>query len=153
MLVDIVSKNGSMLLNVLQRPDGSIDDETRWILEEIAGWSAIAGEAVHGTRPWRVYGEGDGMVAIDGFREEQVAWNSSDYRFTRKGNTLYAFLLAPPENRVAVVKSLAEGERVGRVKLLGAGECGFSQAYGALTVKLPDDLPTQYTNVLALEMA
>ena len=152
MLVDIVSKNGSMLLNVLQRPDGTIDDETRWILEEIAGWHAVAGEAIHGTRPWRVFGEGDSTVAIDRFREEQVAWNSSDYRFTAKGTTLYAFVLAPPENRVAVVKSLAEGEHVARVRLLGAGECGFAQAYGALTVKLPDELPTKYTNVLALEL-
>ncbi|MDR0562826.1 MAG: alpha-L-fucosidase, partial [Spirochaetaceae bacterium] len=53
MLVDIVSKNGTMLLNILQRPDGSIDDETRFILIEMASWVSICGEGVYGTRPWR----------------------------------------------------------------------------------------------------
>lgn len=152
MLVDIISKNGTMLLNVLQRPDGTIDEEERWILEELSGWFAIAGEAVYGTRPWRRFGEGDSMVAIEGFKEEQVAWNSSDFRFTVKGKTLYAFMLAAPRNRVAVVKSLTESEQVASVRLLGAGECKFSQAFGALTVKLPDALPTEYTNVLAIEL-
>jgi len=152
MLVDIVSKNGNMLLNILQKPDGSIDDEARYLLGELADWFAINGEAIYDTRPWRHYGEGDSSVVIEGFREEKVAWNSSDFRFTQKDNTLYAFLLAPPENRVAVVKSLTENERVTAVKLLGAGDCAFSQAFGTLTVKLPDELPTAYTNVLALEL-
>lgn len=152
MLVDILSKNGTMLLNVLQRPDGTIDDETRWLLEELAGWFSIAGEAVYGTRPWRLSGEGDSRVTIDGFREEQVAWTPSDFRFVRKGSTLYAFLLAVPESRVSVIKSLTERERVSSVRLLGSGTCRFSQAFGALTVKLPEELPTDYTNVLALEL-
>lgn len=152
MLIDIVSKNGNMLLNILQRPDGSIDKETHWLLDEIAEWFAIAGEAIHGSRPWRHYGEGDSSVKIDGFKEDQVVWNSSDFRFTKKGNTLYAFMLAVPENRVTVIKSLADSERVGRVSLLGAGTCEFSQAFGVLTVKLPHELPTNYTNVLAVEL-
>ncbi|MFW6368738.1 MAG: alpha-L-fucosidase [Spirochaetota bacterium] len=153
MLVDIVAKNGSMLLNVLQRPDGTIDDETRWVLEELATWIAIGGEGIYGTRPWRVYGEGDSMVTINGFQETQVAWNSSDIRYTCKGNTLYAFLMAAPDNRVAVLKSLTESDKVMSVRLLGAGGCEFSQAFGTLTVKLPERLPTGYTNVLAIELA
>ena len=82
MLIDIVSKNGTMLLNVLQRPDGTIDDEARYILEELATWFPICGEAIYGTRPWRVFGEGDTRVTIDGFTENKTEWNSSDYRFT-----------------------------------------------------------------------
>jgi alpha-L-fucosidase len=152
MLIDIVSKNGNLLLNILQKPDGSIDDETRYMLGELADWFAINAEAIYGTRPWREYGEGDSTVVIDGFKEDKVAWNSSDYRFTQKGNTLYAFMLAAPENRVTVVKSLTEAERVKGVKLLGAGDCEYSQAFGTLTVKLPDDLPTTYTNVLAIDL-
>lgn len=85
MLVDIISKNGTMLLNVLQKPDGSIDDEARFILEELAKWFPVCGEAVYGTRPWRVFGEGDTRVVIDGFREDKTEWNASDYRFTKKG--------------------------------------------------------------------
>ncbi|MEI6425413.1 MAG: alpha-L-fucosidase C-terminal domain-containing protein, partial [Lentisphaerota bacterium] len=68
------------------------------------------------------------------------------------GKTLYAFLLKAPENRVAVLKSLKDSEKVTSVKLLGGGKCKFSQSFGVLTVKLPDDMPTQYSNVLAIEM-
>ena len=152
MLIDIVSKNGSMLLNVLQRPDGSIDEEAQWLLEEIAGWFAVAGEAIHGTRPWRQFGEGDSRAPVEGFKEDKVVWNVSDVRFTVKGKTLYAFLMEAPENRVAVLKSLTETDKVKSVKLLGAGECKFSQAFGVLTVKLPEQLPTKYTNVLAIDL-
>lgn len=153
MLIDIVAKNGNMLLNILQRPDGAIDEETQYLLKELAGWFAICGEAIHGTRPWRQLGEGDSRVATEGFKEDRVAWNSSDIRFTTKGKTLYAFLLRAPDNRVAVVKSLTEGDRVTSVRLLGGTQCPFSQSFGVLTVRLPAELPTQYVNVLALSLA
>lgn len=153
MLIDIVSKNGCMLLNILQRPDGTIDEETTWLLGEMAGWFEICGEAVHGTRPWRAFGEGDSRVVIKGFTEDQVPWNSSDYRFTRKGGNLYAFMMRAPENRVAVIKTLSEEEKVASVRLLGAGDCPFQQAFGALTVKLPRNLPTPYTNCLEVVLA
>lgn len=91
-------------------------------------------------------------MLIEGFKEEQVAWNSSDYRFTTKGNTVYAFMLCPPENRVAVVRSFQRDECVGSVSLLGHGECAFSQNFGVLTVEMPDHLPTKYTNTLAIEL-
>ena len=152
MLVDIISKNGCMLLNVLQRPDGTIDAETRFILEELAKWFAVCQEGVYGIRPFRVFGEGDTRVLIEGFREDKTEWNSSDFRFTRKGNTVYAFMLKAPENRAAVIKSLKPEEKVRSVRLLGAGNVEFSQYCGVLTVKLPENLPTEYVNCLALEM-
>ena len=58
MLVDIVSKNGNLLLNVVQRPDGSLDAEVEQMLAQLAAWTAVNGEAIYGTRPWLVYGEG-----------------------------------------------------------------------------------------------
>ena len=152
MLIDIVAKNGCMLLNILQKPDGTIDDESRYLLRELADWFAICGEAIHGTRPWRRFGEGDSRVVIAQFKEEKVVWNSSDFRFTCRGNTLYAFLFRVPENRIAVLKSLDEQDRVAAVNLLGAGPCAFGQNFGVLTVKLPDALPTKYPNVLAIEL-
>lgn len=152
MLVDIISKNGTMLLNVLQRPDGSIDDEARFILEELAGWFAVCSEGVYGTRPWRSFGEGDTKVLIEGFREDKTQWNASDFRFTKKGNTLYAFLMKAPENRVCVLKSLTEREKVKSVRLLGGKEVSFAQNFGVLTVSLPQVLPTVYTNCLAIEL-
>jgi alpha-L-fucosidase len=151
-LVDIISKNGTMLLNILQKPDGSIDDETVYILEELAEWFAVCGQGVYGTRPWREYGEGDTKVVIEGFKEEKTNWNSSDYRFVSKGSTLYAFILNPADNRTAVIKSLGESDKVKSVKLLGGEELPFSQSFGVLTVKLPEVLPTKYTNCIAVEL-
>ena len=152
MLIDIVAKNGSMLLNILQLPDGSIDEESVWILEELADWFSVAGEAIYSTQPWRHFGEGDARVQIEGFKEDAVAWNSSDYRFTKKGNTLYAFLMAAAETRVAVIKSIPASDKVVSVKLLGAGDCPYTDSFGVISVKLPETLPTRYTNVLALEL-
>lgn len=151
MLIDIISKNGTMLLNILQRPDGSIDDETVYILEELASWFRVCSEGVYGTRPWRVYGEGDTKVLIEGFKEVETQWNSSDFRFTTKGKNLYAFMLKASEKRVAVIKSLGEQDKAVSVRLLGGEKLPFTQSYGILTVKLPQQLPTKYTNCLAIE--
>ena len=153
MLVDIISKNGTMLLNILQRPDGTIDEWERWTLEEIASWFAVASEGVYGTRPWRVFGEGDSRVVIDGFRESQVAWGSSDWRFTCKGSDVYCFMMHAPDDRVAVVKSFTESDKITKVTLLGYGGVSFAQSFGKLTVRLPDTLPTKYTNCLKITLA
>ncbi len=150
MLIDIVSKNGQLLLNIVQRPDGTLDEECLYTLAELAKWFSVCAEGIYGTRPWRVFGEGDSRVVIEGFREDKVAWNSSDFRFTKKGDQVYAFMLCPPENGVCVIKSFLPGEKVKAVRLLGEGSVPFSQSFGVLTVKLPDTLPTKYTNCLAI---
>lgn len=152
MLVDIIAKNGTMLLNVLQRPDGTIDEEAKYILEELGKWFKLCGEAVYGTRPFRIYGEGDTKVVIQGFREDKTEWNSSDYRFTAKDGALYAFIMKAPESRIAVVKSLLPEEAVKGVSLMGFGPVEYAQNYGVLTVKLPQALPTEYTNCLRIEL-
>ena len=125
MLVDVVSKNGTMLLNILQRPDGSVDDEMLYILNELASWTSCCGEA--------------------------VAWTETDFRFTSKGNTVYAYIMKAPQNRVSVIRSFALDEKITSVRLLGAGEVPYSQNFGMVTVKLPDTLPTAYANCLAIE--
>jgi len=151
MLVDIVSKNGTMLLNILQRPDGSVDDETLYLLNELASWTSCCGEGLYGTRPWRTFGEGLSKVHIEGFREEEVAWTDTDFRFTSKKNIVYAFIMKVPQNKTAVIKSFSDEEKIISVKLLGAGEIPFCKNYGVLTAKLPEKLPTAYTNCLAIE--
>jgi alpha-L-fucosidase len=153
MLVDIVSKNGSMLLNILQCPDGSVDDETLYILKELASWNTFCAEGIYGTRPWRIFGEGFSSVHIEGFREDAVAWTETDFRFTSKGNTVYAFIMQAPQNRTVVIRSFKAEEKVTSVRLLGASDVSFSQNFGALTVKLPEILPTVYTNCLAIRIA
>ncbi|GAA1120811.1 alpha-L-fucosidase [Kribbella jejuensis] len=153
MLVDIVSKNGNLLLNVPQLPDGSLDLECTRILEDLGAWMRVCGEGIYGTRPFRVFGEGPRSVVIDGFTEDRVNWTSSDFRFTRRDNTVYAFQLAWPDDGRAVIRSLAGHESVAGVRLLGHGPVDFEQAHGTLVVRLPDKQPVEFANCLALDLA
>ena len=151
-LVDIISKNGNLLLNIPQRPDGTLDDECTYIVKEMAKWNKVCQEGVYGTRPFRVSGEGPAKVHIEGFKEDAVAWTSSDFRFTTKSNTIYAFQLRWPENNRAVIKSLTPADKVKAVRLLGVGDVPFEQPYGTLVVNLPNAKPTEYVNCLAIEL-
>ena len=149
MLVDIISKNGVMLLNILQRPDGTIDDEADFILEKLAAWFAVCGEAVYGTRPWRVFSEGDTFVRIEGFREDKTDWSRSDFRFVQKDGAVYAFMMGASGGEPVTLRSFAEQE-VRSVELLGCGPVPFAQDFGILTVKLPDRLPSLCANTLKI---
>lgn len=153
MLVDIVSKNGNLLLNVPQLPDGTIDLECSQLLDDLGAWTRVGGEGIYGTRPFRVFGEGPSTVLIEGFTEDRVSWTSSDFRFTRRGNTLYAFQMAWPADGRAVIRSLAGYETVTGVRLLGHGTVPFEQAHGVLVVRLPDTAPLDAANCLAIDLA
>jgi alpha-L-fucosidase len=150
---DIIAKNGNLLLNIPQKPDGTIDFECEYILKEMAKWIKICSEGVYGTRPFRVSGEGPANVIIEGFKEVEVSWSSADYRFTKKGNILYAFMLRYPANLVAVLTSLLPTEMVRSVRVLGEGAVPFEQSPGRLVVTLPSNPPTEYANCLAIELA
>jgi alpha-L-fucosidase len=152
MLVDIISKNGTMLLNVLQKPDGTIDDEAKFILNGLAAWFEVCSEGVYGTRPWKTPGEGLTKVHLEGVREDQTEWTETDFRFTRKGNTVYAFMMAQAYSGAAVIRSFNEGERITGVRLLGCGNVEYVHQYGVLTVKLPDKLPAAFANCLAVSL-
>jgi alpha-L-fucosidase len=150
-LVDIVSKNGNLLLNVPQLPDGSLDLECTQLLDELGAWMKVCGEGIYGTRPFRVFGEGPSSVIIDGFTEDRVSWTSSDYRFTRRENTVYAFQLDWPDDGRAVIRSFA-GESVTGVRLLGHGPVPFEHAHGILVVRLPETPPLDVANCLAVDL-
>ena len=149
MLVDIISKNGVMLLNVLQRPDGTIDEDAEFILDKIGEWFAINSEAVYSTRPWRVFGEGETRVKIDGFTEEKTSWGRDDYRFVQKDGAVYAFMMGAEGGRPAVLRSFAD-QPVHSVELLGAGPVPFIQEMGILLVSLPEKLPSLCANALKI---
>lgn len=151
MLVDIIAKNGTMLLNILQRPDGTLDQEAEFILQELARWFAVCAEGVYETRPWKLSGEGDTKVRIQGFTEEKTEWNSSDFRFVQKNSDVYAFILKTPENRVAILKSFAQ-EPVRTVTLLGHGPLTYRHELGVLIVQLPDDMPVPFANCLKISL-
>ena len=149
MLVDIISKNGVMLLNILQRPDGTIDEEAEFILDRIGEWFRINGEAVYGTRPWRVFSEGETRVKIDGFTEEKTEWGREDYRFVQKGHFVYAFLMGAKGGETAVIRSFGDQD-VHSVELLGAGPLEFRREMGLLLVRLPERLPSRCANALKI---
>ncbi|MBI2299442.1 MAG: alpha-L-fucosidase [Armatimonadetes bacterium] len=142
MLVDIVSKNGNLLLNLTQRPDGSLDEQCQHICKVLAEWHALNGEGIGGTRPWRVAGEGGTASRSGAFKEDQVPWTSEDFRFTANGDTVYAYQMRYPDTRQAAVRSLGRdsGLTVKAVRLLGyAAEVKWEQAERALVVRLPDE--------------
>ena len=142
MLVDIVSKNGNLLLNVVLRPDGSLDPEVETMLHQMADWTAVNGEAIYGTRPWLVFGEGPTQVKGGAFKED-FTYTARDIRFTTKGKTLYAIALGWPDDGKVVIKSLAKTDdacvnKIKRVELLGCkGKLKFTQTSEDLTVELP----------------
>jgi len=155
MLVDIVSKNGNLLINVVQRPDGSLDPEAEKILAEMATWIAINGEAIYGTRPWLVHGEGP-IRAKGGHFGEDFAYSAKDIRFTAKGdNTLFAFALGWPKDGKLTIRSLAKAPgatgTIAAVSLLGhAGQLKFTHGADGLTVELPSQQPCKYAVALKI---
>jgi alpha-L-fucosidase len=155
MLVDNVSKNGNLLLNVVQRPDGSLDPEVEQMLGELAEWNAIHGEGIFGTRPWLVYGESAVKVKGGSFKED-FKYNAQEIRFTAKGSTLYAFALGWPDDGKLVVRSLAKPEganvnHIGRVALLGySGNLDWQQNAEGLLVTLPEKKVSEYTAALRI---
>lgn len=108
-LVDIVSKNGNLLLNVGPKADGTISDEDRAVLLEIGDWMEKNGEAVYGSRPWRIAAEGPTKVEEGQFTDgKDKVFTSEDFRFTVKGDRLYAICLSYPESGRVTVKALGE---------------------------------------------
>ena len=141
-LVDIVSKNGALLLNIGPSADGTIPDEPRKILAEIGAWLAINGEAIYGTRPWKIYGEGPAKVSPGSFKDTTgPPFTAEDVRFTRKGSTLYAIALGWPSSGKVLIKSLAN-QRFNKVELLGStAKLKWSRAADGLSIDLPEERP------------
>ena len=144
-LVDIVSKNGNLLLNVVLYPDGSLPPEMETFLSEMADWTKINGEAIFGTRPWTIYGEGSTKAKSGSFSEGTV-YTSKDIRFTRHGDDIYITTLGLPSGQIVVRalgsdSPLVSGEPT-QVTLLGASDpVKWSRAGDGLTITLPDTLP------------
>ena len=140
-LVDIVSKNGNLLMNIGPRSDGTIPDEVQQVLLDVGRWLKVNGDAIYGTRPWTTYGEGPTKVAAGSFQDTKTQeYTAEDFRFTTKGNDLYAIELAWPSGNEAIIHSVAgdalKGNQIRSVALLGTT--------AALTYKLqPDGLHIQ----------
>lgn len=153
-LADIVSKNGNLLLSVPLRGDGTIDDAELAIVEGIGAWMQHNSEAIFGTRPWKIYGEGPAIeeaapLKAQGFNEGKgKPFGPEDIRFTAKADSLYAIVLGTPADGKVRIKSLAAGSSyyptaIARTELLGYGPVNVERTAEALVVQLPDSLPGQ----------
>ncbi|WP_343729902.1 alpha-L-fucosidase [Duganella sp.] len=147
MLADIVSKNGNLLLNVVQYPDGSLPPEPLQFLKEMAAWMEVNSDAIYGTRPWKIFGEGPTKAAAGHF-QENTAYTPQDIRFTTKDGALYAITLGTPTSAVRIqslgTKAGLETRPVKAVTLLGSNTpLRWEQSGEALTIQLPATLPSK----------
>jgi alpha-L-fucosidase len=149
-LVDIVSKNGNLLLNFGPRSDGTIPEEVQQVLRDVGGWLKVNGEAIYGTRAWRVYGEGPTKIVEGAFHDTDTRpYTAEDFRFTAKGDALYAIELAWPKKGEALIHELASGtagtKNVQAVELLGYdAKLQFHQGSDGLHIQVPERASGKY---------
>jgi len=158
-LVDIVSKNGNLLLNVGPRADGTIPNEVQDILREVGAWLKVNGESIYGTRPWTIYGEGPTKVQGGAFHDtDTVSYTAEDFRFTTKSGALYAIGLGWPASHEATIHSLTApalgaGQRIQAVHLLGsAATVRFEQLPDGLHIWLPEQPPSKYAYTVRIDL-
>ncbi len=157
MLVDIVSKNGNLLLNIPVKGDGTIDSDEVAFLQGMAAWMAVNKEAIFGTRPWKISGEGPVKIKGGGFSEGgEDRLTDADFRFTTKGDVLYATAFGWPDSGKLTVGTLAANAPgiVGKVKtvsLLGSPDkLAWTQTADGLIVTLPTQKPCDHAYALKI---
>ena len=171
-LCDVVSKNGNLLLNVGPKADGTFPQEAKKELYAVGDWLAVNGEAIYGTRPFRVCGEGPTVLRNTHFDVAQIQnqianglagdekagrFSAKDIRFTTRENVLYAILLGRPEADVEIASLAAgrpeTGARIERIDICGgAQKLAWKQKDRALVVHLSGAIPSDAANVLRITL-
>jgi len=164
LLVDVVSKNGTLLLSFPLPGHGELDDKAIAVLDDMTSWMAVNSECIYDTRPWSIYGEGP-AVKNDATAKETAGnpprglgpnLTASDIRFTTKGDLLYAVVMGRPEGGRVNIKALASrsahypGE-IGSVQMLGsAAKLEFARDQNGLSVTVPGSGTSIYANALKI---
>ena len=155
-LVDVVSKNGAVLLNINPKANGEIPSETKERLLQMGQWLKLNGEAIYGTRTWNVYGEGPQKIVeghLSEFKNSEAV--AQDIRFTQKNGQLYAIALDWPEDGKLTIKTLKKGNpyinNFESVSMLGCNDnLEFNQSDEGLVVTFPTEKPCDYAFVLKI---
>jgi alpha-L-fucosidase len=161
-LVNIVSKNGNLMLSIPVRGDGTIDTDEIAFLQNLAKWMNVNGEGIFATRPWKIYGEGPSSEPNGMFNEGKTHFDANDIRFTQSkdGGTLYAFFLGWPKDAALTIHALGKGDaakpvpldkKIASLTLLGSKEkIAWTQDADGLHVTLPATPPGE--NAFALKL-
>ena len=156
-LIDAVSKNGSLLLNIGPKPDGSITDEEVNLLLRVGEWLSVNGEAIYSTRPWIVFGEGPTQPSLGSFADTTATpWTAEDVRFTTRNGTVFASFFCWPTT-LAVLKTFGSDLRifdgeVESVEMLGHGPVDWERNGEGLRLTLPENRPNEISPVFAVHI-
>ena len=163
-LVDVVSKNGVLLLNIGPKPDGTIAEPEQQLLRRIGRWLSVHGQAIYGTRPWVVAAEGPSEQRSGYFTDSSAtSYTSADIRFTYRngieGEFIYATALDWPDDGELLITSLGRtaamsSARIEKVDVLGhQGDVEWSRDEGGLRVHLPDERPSDFGVTVCAQVA
>jgi len=163
-LVDIVSKNGNLMLNIPVRGDGTIDEKERKVVEEIGAWMKVNSESIYSTRPWKIFGEGPAQEAsaqlnAQGFNEGKgKPFTYEDIRFAAKGDALYATAMGWPQDGKLVIKNLAKNSQhfpkeIQKIEWLPTRQTlTFERNENGLNVSLPEKTSDDLTYANAIKI-
>ncbi len=160
-LIDRVSRGGGLVISLCPKADGTISQEQKDVLKEIGGWLNVNGEAIYGTRKWKIQSEGDDKKLIT--KGVHPKWefdlcDGSDIRFTKKDDALYALVLGPPESGGILIESLGTSTRISSkgiktISMLGSDEkIKWDRNDNGLTIQTPSNIPSDYALAFKLEL-